>query len=105
MTHDHLRLDLTNRLDADGNRDQHAARSERSADVEDAGQHGRDGRQNCEEQFYLDFPPAFILFMPSSVLFGPPTTCIFLPFFFWLSGIPSFYTLRKENAGSPTVDI
>ena len=50
MTHDHLRLDLTNRLDADGNRDQHAARSERSADVEDAGQHGRDGRQNCEEQ-------------------------------------------------------
>ena len=50
MTHDHLRLDLTNRLDADGNRDQHAARSERSADAEDAGQQGRDGRQHGEEQ-------------------------------------------------------
>lgn len=50
MTHDHLRLHLADRLNTHGNRDQHAARSERSADAEDAGQQGRDGRQHGEEQ-------------------------------------------------------
>ena len=50
MTHDHLRLDLTDRLDTHGNRDQHRARSKRSLDAEDLSQHGRDGRQHSKEQ-------------------------------------------------------
>ena len=50
MTHDHLRLDLTDRLDTHGNRDQHRARSKRSLDAEEAGDEGRDGRQDGEEQ-------------------------------------------------------
>ena len=50
VTHNHLRLDLTDRLDADGNSDQDRARGERSLNAQQLGQHGRDGRQDGEEQ-------------------------------------------------------
>ena len=50
VTHDHLCLDLADRLDAHGNRDQHGARAERRAQAEELRQHGRDGRQHSEEQ-------------------------------------------------------
>ena len=58
-----------------------------------------------EEKFSLDFPPVFILFIPSPVLFGPPTTCTSFVFLLLVGGHTfHLHTLKRKCRSSP-VDI
>ena len=57
-------------------------------------------RQGDEESPFLDFPPVFILFILSTVLFGLPTAYISFVMLLSLSKHTSLLHLGKENIGS-----